>query len=226
MGSDRVLTRQEDPVSRTIRYVPVAAFFALLAIGASARAADNAAVPSRSLPRRERDLDTRRRDGDGPQEPPADPAVRCGRRRGGGEKGQAQSAWYPSVDLSTGYTRQRSFNATTDQNVTTPNQFAQANLNWMLYDFGRTGASVDRADANAAVIRENRRHDAGGRGLRGDGRVLQRPAERKRRWSSSGRTSGSRSRSTGRRPPSTRPASGRRSTWSGPRRTCTTRAPG
>ena len=70
-------------------------------------------------------------------------------------KGQAQSAWYPSVDLSIGYTRQRSFNATTDQNVTTPNQFAQANLNWMLYDFGRTGASVDRADANAAVSREN-----------------------------------------------------------------------
>ena len=69
-------------------------------------------------------------------------------------KGQAQSAWYPSVDLSIGYTRQRSFNATTDQNVTTPNQFAQANLNWMLYDFGRTGASVDRADANAAVSRE------------------------------------------------------------------------
>ncbi|MCP2501410.1 MAG: TolC family protein [Deltaproteobacteria bacterium] len=69
-------------------------------------------------------------------------------------KGQAESAWYPSVDLSIGYTRQRSFNATTDQNVTTPNQFAQANLNWMLYDFGRTGASVDRADANAAVSRE------------------------------------------------------------------------
>ena len=69
-------------------------------------------------------------------------------------KGQAESAWYPSVDLSIGYTRQRSFNATMDQNVTTPNQFAQANLNWMLYDFGRTGASVDRADANAAVSRE------------------------------------------------------------------------
>jgi TolC family type I secretion outer membrane protein len=69
-------------------------------------------------------------------------------------KGQAQSAWYPSVDLSIGYTRQRSFNATTDQNVTTPNQFAQANLNWMLYDFGRTGATVGRADALAAASRE------------------------------------------------------------------------
>ena len=69
-------------------------------------------------------------------------------------KGQAQSAWYPSVDLSIGYTRLRSFNATTDQNVTTPNEFAQANLNWMLYDFGRTGASVGRADALAAASRE------------------------------------------------------------------------
>jgi outer membrane protein len=33
--------------------------------------------------------------------------------------------------------------------------FARGDLNWMLFDFGRTGASVDRADANAALSREN-----------------------------------------------------------------------
>jgi len=69
-------------------------------------------------------------------------------------KGQAQAAWYPWVNLSAGYTRLRTFNTTTNQNVTTPNEFARGDLNWMLYDFGRTGASVDRADANAAVSRE------------------------------------------------------------------------
>jgi outer membrane protein len=150
-----VVTRQEDPVSRTIRYVPVAVFVALLAIGASARAADNAAVPSASSPEEvvtwTLDDVTSTALTNHPLILQSDADVAAAVAR----KGQAQSAWYPSVDLSVGYTRQRSFNTTRDENVTTPNQFAQANLNWMLYDFGRTGASVDRADANAAVSREN-----------------------------------------------------------------------
>jgi TolC family type I secretion outer membrane protein len=70
-------------------------------------------------------------------------------------KGQAQSAWYPSVDLSTGYARLRTFSPTSNRNTTTPNEFVRGDLHWMLYDFGRTGASVDRADANAAISREN-----------------------------------------------------------------------
>lgn len=70
-------------------------------------------------------------------------------------KGQAQSSWYPWVNLSAGYTRARTYNTSTDQNTTVPNEFARADLNWMLYDFGRTGASVDRADALAAASREN-----------------------------------------------------------------------
>ena len=70
-------------------------------------------------------------------------------------KGQAQSAWYPSVNLSTGYIRLRTLNTTSNQNSTTPNEFVRGDLNWMLYDFGRTGASVDRADANAGISRAN-----------------------------------------------------------------------
>jgi len=70
-------------------------------------------------------------------------------------KGQAESAWYPFVDLSAGYSRVRTYSTQMDQNTTTPNQFAQGNLNWMLYDFGRTSASVGRADAQAGVLREN-----------------------------------------------------------------------
>jgi outer membrane protein TolC len=49
----------------------------------------------------------------------------------------------------------RTVSTTSNQNATSPNEFARGDLNWMLYDFGRTGASVDRADANAAIIRAN-----------------------------------------------------------------------
>jgi len=70
-------------------------------------------------------------------------------------KGQAESGWYPFVNLSTGYTQARSNSTQSEQNVTTSNRFLRGDLNWMLYDFGRTGASVGRADALAAAIREN-----------------------------------------------------------------------
>jgi len=128
---------------------------ALAAIAASARAADNAAVPPARLPEGSVTWTLADVTSTALQNHPlilqsdADVAAAAAR------KGQAQSAWYPSVDLSTGYTRQRTFNASTNQNITTPNKFARGDLHWMLYDFGRTGASVDRADANAAVSREN-----------------------------------------------------------------------
>jgi len=70
-------------------------------------------------------------------------------------KGQAEAAWYPSVILSGGYTRQRTLSSQTGESVTTPDQFARADLAWTLYDFGRTGASVGQADALAAISREN-----------------------------------------------------------------------
>jgi TolC family type I secretion outer membrane protein len=150
-----VLTRQEDPVSRTIRYVSVAAVFALLAIGASARAADNAAVPSSPSPAGSVTWSLADVTSTALKNHPlilqseADVAAAAAR------KGQARSAWYPSIDLSTGYSRVRSFRTSEDRNDTTPNVFARGDLNWMLFDFGRTGASVDRADANAALSREN-----------------------------------------------------------------------
>ncbi|MGE5247294.1 MAG: TolC family protein, partial [Verrucomicrobiota bacterium] len=70
-------------------------------------------------------------------------------------KGQAQSAWYPFVNLSTGYNQVRTYSQQTDSSVTTSDQFLRGDLNWMLYDFGRTSASVGRADAQAGVYREN-----------------------------------------------------------------------
>jgi outer membrane protein TolC len=129
--------------------------FALVVIGASARAADNAAVPPAPSPEGSVTWSLADVTSTALKNHPlilqADADVAAAVAR----KGQAQSAWYPSVNLSTGYTRVRSHSVTSQQNVTTPNEFARGDFNWMLYDFGRTGASVDRADANAAVSREN-----------------------------------------------------------------------
>jgi outer membrane protein len=146
---------REDAVTRRTWIVSVFLIIAIVGIGGSARAADNAAVtpapsPEGSVTWSLADVTaTALKNHPLILQSNADVAAAVAR------KGQAQSAWYPSVNLSAGYARARSFSASANRNVTTPNEFVQGNLNWMLYDFGRTGASVDRADANAAIIREN-----------------------------------------------------------------------
>ncbi len=70
-------------------------------------------------------------------------------------KGQARAGWYPSVYLSAGSSRARSYSAASKTNSTVEDDFLRGDLGWTLYDFGRTGASVDRADAFAAISREN-----------------------------------------------------------------------
>lgn len=133
----------------------VFSIIAIAVIGASASAADNAAIPAAPSPEGSvtwslADItSTALKNHPLILQSDADVAAAMAR------KGQARSAWYPSINLSTGYSRVRAFNATSDRNITTPNEFARGDLNWMLYDFGRTGASVDRADANAAISREN-----------------------------------------------------------------------
>jgi outer membrane protein len=146
---------REDAVTRRTWIGSVFLIIAIVGIGGSARAADNAAVtpapsPEGSVTWSLADVTaTALKNHPLILQSNADVAAAVAR------KGQAQSAWYPSVNLSAGYARARSFSASANRNVTTPNEFVQGNLNWMLYDFGRTGASVDRADANAAIIREN-----------------------------------------------------------------------
>jgi len=70
-------------------------------------------------------------------------------------KGQAESGWYPSVNLSTGYSRARSYSATSKQSTTTPNEFLRGDLSVLLTDFGRTRASVNQSDAQLSATREN-----------------------------------------------------------------------
>jgi len=69
-------------------------------------------------------------------------------------KGQAMSPWYPSVTLSTGYSRTRSFSVQSEESLTASNAFLRGNLSVLLTDFGRTGASVNRSDALLSATRE------------------------------------------------------------------------
>ncbi len=70
-------------------------------------------------------------------------------------KGQAESPWYPSMTLSTGYLpRPRPSPPTTGQNTTAPNEFLRGDLSMLLTDFGRTSASVHRSDALLSATRE------------------------------------------------------------------------
>jgi TolC family type I secretion outer membrane protein len=88
-----------------------------------------------------------------PQVSQADADTRAAAAR----KGQAQSAYYPSIDLSAGYSRSRSFSTSQERNLTTTTEFLQGSLSQVLTDFGRTGAAVARADALLSSSRETGR---------------------------------------------------------------------
>ena len=151
----RHVSREDALIPRTwIR--TVAPLFALAAIsfGASAAADDNAALPA----------------GGGAPAPVtwtidqvADIAVRNHPlvRRSEAEtaaaaarKGQAESGYYPSADVSAGYSRAKTFSAQSGRSTTTPNEFLRGDLSLVLTDFGRTRASVGRSDALLSAAKE------------------------------------------------------------------------
>jgi outer membrane protein TolC len=146
---------QEATVIRRVWTAPVLALFSLLFAAVHSSAADNAAVPSAGTAPAEvtwtlRDVtDIALKNHPLVKQSEADIEAAVAR------KGQAQAGWYPFVNLSTGYSRSRSMSSQTDRNVTTRDEFVRGDLGWTLYDFGRTGAAVDRADALAAISREN-----------------------------------------------------------------------
>jgi TolC family type I secretion outer membrane protein len=145
----------EDAVTlRTLVRIAVP-LFALAVIGASARAADNAALPAAGNAAAtvgwtvDHVADIAVRNHPLVRQSEAETAAAAAR------KGQAKSPWYPSVTLSTGYSRTRSFSAQSEQSTTTPNEFLRGDLSVLLTDFGRTGASVNRSDALLSAAREN-----------------------------------------------------------------------
>jgi outer membrane protein TolC len=129
--------------------------FALVMIGASARAADNAAIPAAPSPEEGVTwsladvLSTALKNHPLILQSEADVAAAEAR------KGQAKAAWYPTVDISSGHTESTGYSTTLKRALSTESNFARGDLAWTLYDFGRTGASVGLADAEAGINREN-----------------------------------------------------------------------
>ncbi|MBI5343400.1 MAG: TolC family protein [Deltaproteobacteria bacterium] len=75
----------------------------------------------------------------------------------GARKGQAESAYYPTIGLSTGYSRSRSFSALAHRSLTISSGFLQGSLSQTISDFGRTSAAVERAGALLSSTRETGR---------------------------------------------------------------------
>jgi outer membrane protein TolC len=70
-------------------------------------------------------------------------------------KGQAQSPYYPAIDLNAGYSYFKGYSSSTGRSFSATSLSGQGTLSQILSDFGRTGAAVDRADALLSSARES-----------------------------------------------------------------------
>ncbi len=142
-------------MTRSARFAPLASLFALAAIAATAFAADNASLTASPNPAPgatwtiDQVADIAVRNHPLVRQSDAQTAAAMAR------KGQAQSGWYPTVNLSAGYNRTRTFSAQNEQSTTVPNEFVQGDLSIILTDFGRTRALVNRSDALVSAARED-----------------------------------------------------------------------
>ena len=75
----------------------------------------------------------------------------------GARKGGAQAAYYPSIDLTMGYSYFKGYSSSVGRTFAVTSIPAQGKISQILSDFGRTGASVDRADAMLSSTRETGR---------------------------------------------------------------------
>lgn len=78
-------------------------------------------------------------------------------RAAAARKGQSASGLYPAVNFATGYSRARSFSAQSGKSSMASNEFAQGTVSQLVTDFGKTGASVRKADALLAASQETGR---------------------------------------------------------------------
>lgn len=72
-------------------------------------------------------------------------------------KGQAQSYYYPTIGLTAGYLRTRAFSSSAGGSATSKTRYLEGNGSLLITDFGRTTASVSRADALLTSARETGR---------------------------------------------------------------------
>ena len=72
-------------------------------------------------------------------------------------RGQAKSAYYPTVGIAAEYSRTRSFSGQPGASSTSEDESVEGTLTQVLADFGRRGASLDRAGALRDAARESGR---------------------------------------------------------------------
>jgi len=146
---------REATVTPCTRIGTVVLFFAIAAIAASAAAGDTAAVPPAPSPEGSVTWSLADVTSIALKNHPlilqsdADIAAAAAR------KGQAEAARYPTVNVSSGHAQSTGYSTVLLGPLTSRSHFARGDLAWTLYDFGRTGASVGRADAQAGISREN-----------------------------------------------------------------------
>ncbi|HEY7527904.1 MAG TPA: TolC family protein [Candidatus Deferrimicrobiaceae bacterium] len=85
-----------------------------------------------------------------PQVSQADAEIQAAAAR----KGQAQSPYYPAIDLETGYSYFKGFSSSSGRSFSTESLSAQGRLTQVITDFGRTGAQVGRSEALLSSSRE------------------------------------------------------------------------
>ncbi len=72
-------------------------------------------------------------------------------------RGQAKSAYYPTIGLAAEYSRERALSTQSRSSTTVDNKSVEGNLTQVIADFGRRSASVDRAGALRDSFRETGR---------------------------------------------------------------------
>src|SRR3970282_102140 len=70
-------------------------------------------------------------------------------------KGQAESGYYLSISLSTGYTRSRSFSSTTNHNANSSSLFVEGAVSQILSAFGGPRAGANRAGSLVSAAAES-----------------------------------------------------------------------
>ncbi len=139
----------------------VVSFIAIAAIAASAAAGDNASLPAGGTAPPTVTWTVDQVAGIAVRNHPLVRQSESETAAASARKGQAASPWYPSVTLSTGYARTRSFSSGArnvsgqeGRSITISNEFLRGDLSMLLTDFGRTSASVNRSDALLSATRE------------------------------------------------------------------------
>lgn len=85
-----------------------------------------------------------------PQVSQADAETQAAKAR----KGQAESTYYPAIDLTTGYSYFQGYSSSVGRSFSTTSISAQGRLSQIITDFGRTSAAVGQSDALLSSAKE------------------------------------------------------------------------